>query len=179
MAADPATHPAVLRVSGALRDLGVHGQVRVLAESARSAAEAAAALGVEVGQIASSLVFLTVPADDPGGHGPGHGRRARPTSEPLLVMTSGAHRVDASKVADLLGLGGLVRADADAVRAATGFAIGGVAPVAHPSALRTLVDVALSRYDVVWAAAGHPHAVFPTTYDQLLRMTGGQSAEVG
>lgn len=147
----------------------------MLSDSARTAAEAAEALGVEVGQIASSLVFVTVPAASDSSHG----RYERADcAEPLLVLTSGAHRVDVHKVADLLGLAGLDRAGADTVRAATGFAIGGVAPVGRPVPLRTLVDVALSRYDVVWAAAGHPHAVFPTTYDELLRITGGQPAEV-
>ena len=174
--ADPTTHTSVARVREALDGLAVRGQVRVLSDSARTAAEAAQALGIEVGQIASSLVFLTVPASSD----PKHGRHEREAgAEPLLVLTSGAHRVDVHKVADLLGLAGLDRADAMTVRNATGFAIGGVAPVAHPAPLRTLVDVALSRYDVVWAAAGHPHAVFPTSYDELLRITGGQPAEVG
>ncbi|MBC7638907.1 MAG: YbaK/EbsC family protein [Rhodoferax sp.] len=176
MAADPAEHPAVRRVTTALTALGATGRVRVLDDAARTAVQAAAALGVEVGQIASSLVFLTVPAGGP----PGEGRHLRsPDAEPLLVLTSGAHRVDVTKVAALLGLAGLARPDADVVRAATGFAIGGVAPVAHPAPLRTLVDVALSRYDVVWAAAGHPHVVFPTSYDELIRITGGRPAEVG
>lgn len=166
MPADPATHPSVLRVRAALAALLVDAPVRVLDDAARTAAEAAAALGVEVGQIASSLVFVTVPVDD-----------AAP--EPLLVLTSGAHRVDVERVADLLGLAGLRRPDAAAVKQVTGFAIGGVAPVGHPAPLHTLVDVALARYDVVWAAAGHPHAVFPTTYDELLRVTGGRPAEVG
>lgn len=173
---DLTTHPSISRVRAALTSFAVRGEVRVLSDSARTAAEAAEALGIEVGQIASSLVFITVP----GAGDPEHGRHERGDgAEPLLVLTSGAHRVDVHKVADLLGLAGLQRADADAVRTATGFAIGGVAPVAHPAPLRTLVDVALARFDVVWAAAGHPHAVFPTTYDELLRITGGQPAEVG
>lgn len=166
-----ASHPAVLRVTAALAGLGATGQVRLLTESARTAAQAAQALGVEPGQIASSLVFLlgsVEPAGDAGS-----------PSEPLLVLTSGAHRVDVVNLAALLGVPTLGRLDADGVRAATGFAIGGVAPVGHPRPLRTVVDVALARYDVVWAAAGHPHAVFSTTYDELLRITGGQSAEVG
>jgi prolyl-tRNA editing enzyme YbaK/EbsC (Cys-tRNA(Pro) deacylase) len=98
--------------------------------------------------------------------------------EPLLVLTSGAHQVDVRKVADLLGIAGLGRADADFVRRHTGFVIGGVAPIGTDEPLRTLVDVELARYDVVWAAAGHPHAVFPTTYEELLRLTAGQPAEV-
>ncbi len=176
MATDPAQHPAVMRVRAALADLAVDTQVRVLSDTARTAAEAAHALGVEVGQIASSLVFVTVAA----ASDPARGRHEREQpGEPLLVLTSGSHRVDVAKVAALLGLAGLDRADAQTVRDATGFAIGGVAPVGHPAPLRTLVDVALARYDVVWAAAGHPHAVFTTTYDELLRITGGQPAEVG
>ncbi len=165
-----ANHPAVLRVAATLAGLGATGKVRVLTEPARTAAQAAAALGVETGQIASSLVFLL------GLTGPRRPRSAQ--AEPLLVLTSGAHRVDVVNLAALLGVPTLDRPDADGVRAATGFAIGGVAPVGHPTPLRTVVDVSLARYDVVWAAAGHPHAVFPTTYDELLRITGGQSAEV-
>ncbi|HVD63920.1 MAG TPA: YbaK/EbsC family protein, partial [Lapillicoccus sp.] len=97
--------------------------------------------------------------------------------EPLLILTSGAHRVDTSKVADLLELETVDMASADLVRDATGFVIGGVAPVGHVRPVRTLVDVTLARYDSVWAAAGHPHAVFATTYDELLRITGGQPIE--
>jgi prolyl-tRNA editing enzyme YbaK/EbsC (Cys-tRNA(Pro) deacylase) len=120
-------------------------------------------------------VFRTVPPVlDPGqGRHELHG-----AGEPLLVLTSGAHRVDTQKVADLLGVAGLDRATPEVVRAATGFAIGGVAPVGHPQPLRTLVDVALARHPVVWAAAGHPHVVFSTTYDELVRITGGHPAEV-
>ena len=152
-------HPNAQRVADLLADLGVEGEVRQLADSTRTAAEAAAALGCQVGAIASSLVFV---AD----------------GEPLLVMTSGAHRVDQPQVATLLGVASVDRATADQVREATGQPIGGVSPVGHPSPLRTLVDIDLARHDVVWAAAGHPHAVFPTTYDELLRITAGTPAEV-
>ena len=89
------------------------------------------------------------------------------------MLTSGAHRVDTAKVAALLGVGALRRATPEFVRAATGQAIGGVAPVGHPAPLRTLVDVALAGHEVVWAAGGVPHVVFPTTYEELLRITGG------
>lgn len=154
-----AVHPSVERVVAALTAAGWTGQVRMLQDSARTATEAAAALGCEVGAIASSLVFV---AD----------------GDPLLILTSGAHRVDTAAVAGRLGVAALERAPADVVRDATGFAIGGVAPVGHPSQLRTLVDVDLARHDVVWAAAGHPHAVFPTTYAELLRLTAGTPAEV-
>ena len=152
-------HPNAQRVAELLNDLGAAGEVRQLTDSTRTAAEAAAALGCEVGAIASSLVFV---AD----------------GEPVLVMTSGAHRVDLLQVAMLLGVTSVERASADQVREATGQPIGGVSPVGHPTPLRTLVDVDLARHDVVWAAAGHPHAVFPTTYDELLRITAGTPAEV-
>lgn len=157
------SHPGVVRVTEALRAAGSGDQVRILDVTARTAQDAADALGVEVGQIVKSLVFTT-----PGAHGP----------EPLLVLTAGEHQVDVHKVADLLGLEGLGRADADFVRKHTGFAIGGVAPVGTTSPIHTLIDVDFARYDVIWAAAGHPHAVFPTTYEELLRLTAGHPAEV-
>ena len=152
-------HPSVENVVAALRAGGATGAVRVLDDSARTAAEAAAALGCEVGAIANSLVFT---AD----------------GDPLLVLTSGAHRVDTAAVAALLCVERVRRADPETVRRATGQVIGGVAPVGHPSPLRTLVDSALAQHAVVWAAAGHPHAVFPTTYAELLRLTGGSSTQV-
>jgi prolyl-tRNA editing enzyme YbaK/EbsC (Cys-tRNA(Pro) deacylase) len=129
-------------------------------------------LGVTVAQIANSLVFA-LPAE-PGSPG----SEAEDGVEALLVMTSGAHRVDTAKVADLIGVQRLDRADAAFVRDRTGFAIGGVAPVGHPKPLRTLVDVSLAHYDEIWAAAGHPRSVFRTSYDQLLRLTGGLPVEV-
>jgi prolyl-tRNA editing enzyme YbaK/EbsC (Cys-tRNA(Pro) deacylase) len=153
-------HPTVVRVTEALRAVGATGDPIALDDAAPTAAAAAAQLGCEVGAIANSLVFE---AD----------------GRPLLVMTSGAHRVDTLKVAAVLGVAQVKRADADFVRKHTGMAIGGVAPVGHPHPLRTLVDVDLARHPVVWAAAGHPHTVFPTSYDELLRITGGQPAEVG
>ena len=151
---------SVIRVRETLSLLGARGEVRALDDSARTAKEAAAALGIEVGQIASSLIFL---AD----------------GEPVLVVASGGHRVDTVQLAAVLEVNAITKADADDVRRATGFAIGGVAPVGHPEPLRTVVDIALSKYDEVWAAGGHPHYVFPTSYDELLRITGGQAAEVG
>ena len=155
-----AAHPAVLRVHEALTSLGAAGAVVVLHDHARTAAQAAAQLGVEVGAIANSLVF------DVGG-------------DPLLVLTSGAHRVDEALVADLLGVPAVTRATPEFVRRHTGQAIGGVAPIGHPEPIGTLVDVELARHAQVWAAAGHPHTVFPTTYDELLRLTEGTPAEVG
>jgi len=152
-------HPTVSRVAEILRAAGATGEPVHLSDSARTAAEAAAALGCDVGAIASSLVFT---AD----------------GEPLLVMTSGAHRVDEDRVGALVGAP-VRRATLDEVRTHTGYAVGGVAPIGHPSPLRTLVDEQLGRYDVVWAAAGHPHSVFPTTYDELLTLTQGAPAVVG
>jgi prolyl-tRNA editing enzyme YbaK/EbsC (Cys-tRNA(Pro) deacylase) len=153
-------HPSAEHVTDVLRGLGVTGQVRRLPEPAPTAATAAAQLGCQVGAIANSLVFSADGA-------------------PLLVLTSGAHRVDTGKVAALVGAGRVQRADPEFVRAATGQAIGGVAPVGHPQALRTLVDQWLDGYDVVWAAAGHPHTVFPTSFAELVRITGGAPADVG
>ncbi len=148
------------RFAAVLVDLGVAGQVRELPESAPTAAAAAAQLGCEIGAIANSLVF--------GADG-----------APLLVMTSGAHRVDTAKVAGLIGVSAVRRADARSVREWTGQAIGGVAPVGHPGPIRTLVDTWLDSCDVIWAAAGHPHTVFPTSYAELLRITNGIPADVG
>jgi prolyl-tRNA editing enzyme YbaK/EbsC (Cys-tRNA(Pro) deacylase) len=151
---------SVIKVRKALSLLGARGEVRELDDSARTAKEAADALSIEVGQIASSLVFL---AD----------------GEPVLVIASGGHRVDTVQLAMILEVNEIAKASADEVRKATGFAIGGVAPVGHPHPLRTIVDIALSRYNEVWAAGGHPHYVFPTSYDELLRITAGAAAEVG
>jgi prolyl-tRNA editing enzyme YbaK/EbsC (Cys-tRNA(Pro) deacylase) len=153
-------HPRVAAVSRLLADAGARGQVLELTGSARTAAEAATELGVPVGAIANSLVF-----DVDGA--------------PLLVLTSGAHRVDVHRVAALLGVREVRPASPDFVRRHTGQPIGGVAPVGHPEPIGTLVDIELARHDRVWAAAGHPHAVFPTGYEELLRLTGGTPAEVG
>ena len=150
---------SIRRVAEALAERGATGEIRVLTDSARTAAEAAAALDCEVGAIASSLVF------DADG-------------EAVLVVTSGAHRVNVDKVASDHGLPPLRRASPDFVRAATGQAIGGVSPVGHPAPVRTFVDNWLARHDVVWAAGGHPHALFPTTYDELVALTGGTPADV-
>lgn len=172
---DPANHPAVRRVTTALFDLGVTSTPRALDQSARTAAEAAQALGVEVGQIASSIVFAL----------PLRENQSEPL--PLLVITSGRHRVDTKLIATELGVANLDRADADFVRRWSSFAIGGVPPVGwHKQSngvkspikagdeLSVLVDQALSDYDLVWAAAGHPHVVFPTSFDELVGITGGR-----
>lgn len=132
----------------------------MLPDSARTAAAAAEGLGVEVGQIANSLVFE---AD----------------GEPLLVISSGDHRVDTDLLTCALGVRAVRRADPAFVRDSTGFAIGGVPPVGHAKPLRTVVDNALTRWPIVWAAAGHPHAVFPTSHAELVRITGGLPIDVG
>jgi len=152
-------HPNVQAVTDALAAAAALGEIRILPDAVSTAAAAAAALGVEVGQIANSLIF------DADG-------------EPLLVLTSGAHRVDTAKVAGLVGVTAVRRATPEFVREHTGQAIGGVAPVGHPKPVRTLVDTALGAFDEVWAAGGIPHAVFPTTFDELLRLTDGTPAEV-
>lgn len=153
-------HPGVDQVAQTLQRLGARGVVRVLPDSARTAAEAAAALDVEIGAIVNSLVFDS-------------------TGQPVLILTSGAHRVDVELVSDLHGLPPLKRATPEFVRTHTGQAIGGVAPVGHPTPLRTLIDEALAEHDEIWAAAGHPYAVFPTTYDELRVLTGGVTTRVG
>ena len=152
-------HPSAVRVAGVLRERGVTGDIRELPEPAPTAAAAAAQLGCEVGAIANSLIFNADGA-------------------PLLVLTSGAHRVDARRVAALIGADKVERADPEFVRRSTGQVIGGVAPVGHPAPLRTLVDAELASYDVVWAAAGHAHTVFATSFGELLRITGGTPATV-
>ncbi len=153
-------HESVQRVAGELAALGVAGQVRELPEPAPTAATAAEQLGCEIGAIANSLVFNADGA-------------------PLLVLTSGAHRVNTAKVAAELGVAALRRADPEFVYASTGQRIGGVAPVGHRKPITTLVDTALQGYDSVWAAAGHPHAVFPTSFGELVRITSGRAMDVG
>ena len=152
---------AVKRVSAALAQHGCAGQIKVLSDSARTAAEAAAALGIEVGQIASSLIFKL------------------PDGSPLLVITSGRHRVDTDLVASNLGIEKLGRVDADYVKEKSGFSIGGVAPIGWVSPATILIDQALNDYEVVWAAAGHPHAVYPTSFAELLAITSAKPMVVG
>jgi prolyl-tRNA editing enzyme YbaK/EbsC (Cys-tRNA(Pro) deacylase) len=152
---------AVKRVIAALQENGCAGQIKVLSDSARTAAEAAAALGIEVGQIASSLIFKL------------------PDGSPLLVITSGRHRVDTDLVASNLGIEQLGRVDADYVKEQSGFSIGGVAPIGWVSPATILIDEALNDYEVVWAAAGHPHAVYPTSFAELLAITSAKPMVVG
>ena len=152
---------AVKRVVTALLEHGCAGQIKVLSDSARTAAEAAAALGIEVGQIASSLIFKL------------------PDGSPLLVINSGRHRVDTDLVANNLGIEKLGRVDADYVKEQSGFSIGGVAPIGWVSPATILIDQALNDYEVVWAAAGHPHAVYPTSFAELLAITSAKPMVVG
>jgi len=153
---------AVRRAQAAFDKHGISGKIKILTDSARTAAEAAAGLGIEVGQIASSLVFKL------------------PDDRSLLVITSGRHRVDTQMVAELLQVPTLNRADADYVKEISGYSVGGVAPLGwinEPSI--TLIDEALNDYQSIWAAAGHPHAVFPTTFQELLEASGAKAARVG
>lgn len=136
------------------------GRVREMTASTRTSAEAAAAIGCDVAQIAKSLVF-----------------RGRDSGEPLLVIASGVNRVDEKKLAALVGER-VTRPDAEYVRAATGFAIGGVPPVGHARALRTLIDADLLALDPIWAAAGTPVAVFTLTSAELVALTAGQVADL-
>lgn len=153
---------AVKRVKQALISNGLSTEITVLSESARSAAEAASALGIEVGQIASSIIFKLS------------------DQKPLLVITSGGHRVDTELVADKLGIDKLDRVDADYVKENSGFSIGGVAPIGwtNPPAI-VIIDEALSEYEVVWAAAGHPHAVFPSSFNELKSIANATALVVG
>ena len=153
---------AVRRFLDAAQSLGIDGEIKVLSDSARTAIDAANSLGIEVGQIASSLIFKL------------------PSGNPLLIITSGRHKVDTTLVAKNLGIEKLDRVDADFVKERSGYSIGGVSPlgwISKPEII--LIDEALSDYDVVWAAAGHPHAVYPTTYVELIQCTGAQPMIVG
>ncbi len=147
------------RVSARLTELGHPHAPVLLTDSARTAQDAADALGVELGQIVKSIIF-----------------RRRSDDAAVLVMTSGDRRVDEAKVAAKVGE--LARADAAFVKAATGFSIGGVSPVAHANPSVELIDTELFRFDMIWAAAGHPHAVFKLTPDDLIRLTGAPVADV-
>ena len=148
------------RVADALQALGVEGEVRVMPDSTRTAEEAAAAIGCAVGQIVKSLVFRVVEVD-----------------EPVLVLVSGADRVDEDRLAAAVG-GSVERASGRFVRDRTGFAIGGVAPVGYASPIRTLMDDGLLDHEVVWAAAGTPNSVFPVQPGDLVRATSADVVDV-
>jgi prolyl-tRNA editing enzyme YbaK/EbsC (Cys-tRNA(Pro) deacylase) len=152
-------HPSISSFRAALADKGGTGAIVVLPDSVHTAALAANALGCEVGAIANSLVF-----DSGAG--------------PVLILTSGAHRVDIAKVAAELGVEKLERATPEFVREHTGQVIGGVSPIDHPRPVPTYLDRHLSQYAEIWSAAGHPAAVFSTTYAELLTMTAAQELDV-
>ena len=138
------------------------GKVHVLADTARTAQDAAAALNIEVGQIASSLIFRL------------------PDGSPILLITSGRHRVDTELVARTLGVTHLDRADANYVKYLSGFSVGGVSPIGWITTINNIyIDEALNDYDEIWAAGGHPHAVFPTNFSELQRVTGALPMVVG
>jgi prolyl-tRNA editing enzyme YbaK/EbsC (Cys-tRNA(Pro) deacylase) len=152
-------HAAITRFRDAHAARGGAGEVVILPESVHTAALAAAALGCEVGAIANSLLF------DTGG-------------SPVLILTSGSHRVDTQLTSERIGVRQLRRATPEFVREHTGQVIGGVSPIGHPSPVPTYRDIQLGEYDVVWAAAGQPAAVYSTTYDELLAMTDAKEIEV-
>ncbi|HWJ83334.1 MAG TPA: YbaK/EbsC family protein [Nocardioides sp.] len=155
----PADHPSVTLFREEHQRRGATGEIVILPDSVHTAALAAEALGCEVGAIANSLLF------DADG-------------SPVLILTSGAHRVDVAATAERIGVPSLRRAKPEFVREHTGQVIGGVSPIGHPAPVPTYLDTWLERYDVVWAAAGHPAAVFSTTYDELLRITGATPVDV-
>lgn len=153
---------AVRRFIDAAKSLDIDGEINILSDTARTAIDAANGLGIEVGQIASSLIFKL------------------PTGNPLLIITSGRHRVNTSLVATNLGIEKLDRVDADFVKERSGYSIGGVSPlgwVSKPEII--LIDEALNDYKIVWAAAGHPFAVYPTSFSELIRVTSATPMIVG
>ncbi|MDD5468771.1 MAG: YbaK/EbsC family protein [Anaerolineales bacterium] len=152
--------PSARKVQLALQAHGLGFRVIELAESTRTAADAAQAIGCQVGQIVKTLVFAT-----------------RESGRPVLVLASGANRVNEQALKSMAGEA-LVKADADFVRQHTGFVIGGVPPVGHPSPLETYIDQDLFQYSEVWAAAGTPHAVFSLAPADLLAMTGGRQVRI-
>ena len=153
---------AVRRFKVAADSLGVKGEINILAETARTAIDAANGLGIEVGQIASSLIFKL------------------PSGNPLLIITSGRHRVDTDLVAKNLDIPELGRADANYVKEVSGYSVGGVSPIGWITTPEiTVIDQALKDYEIVWAASGHPHAVYPTSYTELIACTGATPMVVG
>lgn len=152
---------AVKRVASSIQEHGCNGEITVLADSARTAVDAANALGIEVGQIASSLIFKT------------------PDHRVLLIITSGRHRVDTDLVASEISVTHLERVDANFVKEFSGFSIGGVSPLGWintPDII--LIDQSLNDYQEIWAAAGHPHAVYPTSFNELATITGATPLKV-
>lgn len=144
----------VAAVEAALRAAGVEPDLRTFTESVPTAAAAAAALGCEVGAIANSLVFMQ-------------------DTSPLLVLASGAHRVDTAGLAERLGTGKIRRASPEFVLEHTGQQVGGVAPVGHPRPVPTVIDADLAQFGVLWAGGGDKHTMFAISFDELVAMTGG------
>jgi prolyl-tRNA editing enzyme YbaK/EbsC (Cys-tRNA(Pro) deacylase) len=142
----------------AARDLGLAPEVRRFPEGTKTAQDAARAIGCEVGQIVKSLVFVA-------------------GSEPFIALTSGSNRADTERLSELMDRRSVRRADPEAARAATGFAIGGTPPFGHPRALRVFCDRDLLAYEEVWAAAGTPNSVFPIAPDVLVNAAGAQPAD--
>lgn len=149
---------ASARVQAALNAAGVDARIQEFPSSTRTAQEAAATVGTSVGQIVKSLVFLA------GG-------------SPVMALVSGVNQLDTQRLATLSGAE-ISKANADAVRQATGYSIGGVPPIGFPAPLPTFIDRDLLQYDVVWAAAGTPRHVFPIAPQELVRITGGQVADL-
>lgn len=156
----PARHPTAVRVSELLRGAGIETQVVEFEQATRTSAEAAAAIGCQVAEIAKSIVF-----------------QGACSGQAVIVVASGANRVSEAKVAARLGEP-LARANADFVRAATGYVIGGVAPIGHPQPVKLLLDEDLQRFETVWAAGGTPYSVFPLKPAQLRSLTGADWADV-
>lgn len=150
--------PATERVLEALNSVGLNADIKEFAESTRTAAEAAKAVGSEVGQIVKSLVFLA-------------------GQSPILALVSGANQVDTERLATIAG-DPITRASAEVVREATGYAIGGVPPIGHATTVPTYCDAALQQYELVWAAAGTPNTVFAITPSDLIRITGARVVEL-
>jgi prolyl-tRNA editing enzyme YbaK/EbsC (Cys-tRNA(Pro) deacylase) len=156
----PAQHPTALRTAQLLRDAGVDARVVEFEQPTRTSAEAAAAIGCSVAEIAKSIVF-----------------RGGDSGQAIVVVASGDNRVSEAKVAAKVGES-LLRADAEFVRTATGYAIGGVAPIGHAQPVKLLLDADLQRFEMVWAAAGTPYSVFPVSPDQLRALTGAEWSDV-
>ena len=157
---DVLKNSSVRRIMAEMKRRNIAGEIKILSESARTAAQAAAVLGIQVGQIAASIVFKL------------------PDGNPLLVITSGSHRVNTEMVAEKLGVEKLHRADADFVKSASGISIGGISPFGWLATPTIIIDQSLNDFDVVWAAAGHSHAVFPTSFTELKEQTGAESMVV-
>jgi len=156
----PAQHPSALRIAQLLRDAGIEANVVEFEQPTRTSADAAAAIGCSVAEIAKSVVF-----------------RGKASGRAIVVVASGTNRVSEEKVAAMVGEA-LARADADFVRTATGYVIGGVAPIGHAQPVKLLLDADLRQFAKVWAAGGTPHTVFPLTPEELRQVTRAEWSDV-